>query len=182
MDKGDHEVTFDFVRGYDCASARNNIAQMALDGGYDYVMMVDNDVTVPPDALVNLMEHGVDVVMGYYAHRSKTDGFTGKTNTCKLGEFNYSMQYTGDELAAKRDAGEYLVRIHGGGMGCVLINVRVFMQTKYPWYDWVNYANARHSVLSEDLYFCEKCKHAGIHVYVDTRVACGHMFRTIMNF
>ena len=27
LDKGDHEVLFEFVRGYDCATARNSIAQ-----------------------------------------------------------------------------------------------------------------------------------------------------------
>lgn len=173
------ECDFEYVRGYDCATARNNIVQKALDGCYDYVLMVDNDVTVPEDALVNLMSHNVDVVSGYYAHRNKGNDDTDTTNVCKTGEINYTRQFTGDELRAKRDAGEYLVRIHGGGMGCILINTRVFVMTKYPWYDWVNYDNERHSMLSEDLYFCEKCKFADIKIYVDTRVECGHMFRTL---
>ena len=179
MDKGEHEVIFDFVRGYDCASARNNIVMLARGYGADYVLMVDNDVTVPHDALVNLMEHGVDVCLGYYAHRNRANDETTTTCLCKQGEINYTMQYTGAELRAMRDAGEYLVRIHGGGMGCALIKVSVFDRIPYPWYDWKNYADANHSLLSEDLYFCEGCKFAGIKVHADTRVACGHMFRQI---
>jgi hypothetical protein len=42
------DLTFDFVRGYDCAKARNEIAKKALNGGFDYVLMVDSDIVIPP--------------------------------------------------------------------------------------------------------------------------------------
>lgn len=178
MDKGGHDVGFEFVRGYDCATARNNIVKRALDAGADYLMMVDNDVTVPRDALVNLMGHGVDVVMGYYAHRNGANDATTKTNVCKRGELNYTMQYTGGELAAYRNNGENLVRVHGGGMGCILIRCSALARMQYPYYKWVDYGNGL--MLSEDLYFCEQCRMAGIKIYADTRVSCGHMFRQLL--
>lgn len=177
MEKGGHECSFEFVRGYDCASARNNIAELSK--GYDYVLMVDSDVTPPKDALVNLMSHGVDVVLGYYAHRNRNNDETPKTCLCKRGEISYTMQYTGGELAAYRNNGEYLIRIHGGGMGCALIKTSVFGKISYPWFDWVNYRDDKRSLLSEDLYFCEQCKLAHIKIYADTRVSCGHLFRKI---
>lgn len=173
------ECLFEFVRGYDCATARNKIVAKARELGADYLMMVDNDVTVPKDALVNMMEHGVDVVSGYYAHRNGPNDPTEKTNLCKLGEINYTDQFTSDELKRKREDGEYLFRIHGGGMGCILIKMTVFDRIKYPYYDWVNYDDARHGMLSEDLYFCEKCKVEHIKIHADSRVACGHLFRYI---
>ena len=178
MDKGGHDVGFEFVRGYDCATARNNIVKRALDAGADYLMMVDNDVTVPRDALVNLMEHDVDVVMGYYAHRNGANDATTKPNVCKRGELNYTMQYTGGELAAYRNNGEYLVRVHGGGMGCILIRCSALARMQYPYYKWVDYGNG--GMLSEDLYFCEQCRMVGIKIYADTRVSCGHMFRQLL--
>ena len=177
MDKGDHQVDFEFIRGYDCATARNNCVQRMLDGGYDYLMMVDNDVTVPRDALLNLMEHGKQVVSGYYAHRNKDNPGNSTTNLCKMGEFNYTKQYTGEELRELLAQGKVLIRIHGGGMGCILIRRDVIELLKFPWYDWVNYLNG--TMLSEDLFFCERCKTAKVKLYADTRVACGHMFRYI---
>ena len=33
MDKCGHEVLFEFVRGYDCGTARNHIAQKAIQHG-----------------------------------------------------------------------------------------------------------------------------------------------------
>lgn len=187
MDKGCHRCSFEFVRGYDCATARNRIAKRAMDGGHDYLMMVDNDVTPPKDALLNLIEHEVECVSGYYLHRNSDNMPSDRTCVCKrfaedwMPYFNYPLEseYTKDELSELRENGEYLVEIHGGGMGCVLIKTEVFERLKYPWYKWVNYADANRGSLSEDLYFCEQLKKRGISRHVDTRVACGHLFRRI---
>jgi len=178
MDKGEHECLFEFVRGYDCASARNNIMTLAKELKADYLMMVDSDVTVPKDALLNLMEHDVEVVMGYYAHRDKSI-VTTKTNVCKRGEFNYTNQYYGEELHSLANDGRILERVHGGGMGCILIKSTVYNRIPYPWFDWVNYRDVNHSLLSEDLYFCEVCREWKVKIYCDTRVSCGHLLRHI---
>lgn len=187
LDKGEHEVTFDFVRGYDCATARNRIAQNALDGGFDYVLMVDNDVVLPQDALLNLLDDAKDVCLGYYAHRDTDNRYKGRTCICKLKDgngnayFNYPLEseYTATEMHEMADNEQTKVRIHGGGMGCALIRTEVFRRIRYPWYDWVNYANDHRGMLSEDLFFCEACRKAGIPIYTDVRVGCGHLFRYV---
>lgn len=185
MDKDGHDVEFEFVRGYDCATARNHIAQIALDRGTDYVLMVDNDVVLPKDTLVKLLDDPKEVTLGYYAHRDADNIYRGRTCVCKLydenGEayFNYPLEseYTAEEMKTMRERGEYKVRIHGGGMGCAFIKTDVFRRTKYPWYDWVNYESR--GMLSEDLYFCENCRKNGIKIYTDTRAYGGHLLRHV---
>ena len=108
---------FEFVRGYDVATARNKCVQKMLDGGYTHLMLIDNDVTPPKDALANLLEDGRDVVSGYYAHRNNENDPTIMTNLCKMGEFNYLTQWDGEELRAELTKGNTVIRIHGGGMG-----------------------------------------------------------------
>ncbi|MBR3158445.1 MAG: hypothetical protein IKF14_04995 [Atopobiaceae bacterium] len=187
MDKGGHECLFEFVRGYDCAAARNKIAEKALELGADFLMMVDGDVTVPKDALLNLLSHDADCVSGYYLRRGKDNEPSGRTCAYKLLDdagkphFNYTVEsaYMKDELAEIRCRGEHFVEIHGCGMGCILVRTSVFNRVKYPWFKWVNYENGPRNVLTEDLYFCEELRKAGIPRYVDTRVACGHLFRRI---
>lgn len=186
LDVSGHEVEFDFVRGYDCATARNRIAQMAIDKRKDYVLMVDNDVVIPKDALQNLCEENKEVVLGYYAHRDADNIYRGRTCVCKMYDengnlhFNYPLEseYTAEELAKLREEGKTTVRIHGGGMGCAFIRTDIFRRIKYPWYDWVNYPNGK-GMLSEDLYFCEKLKNKHIPIYTDVRVNCGHLLRHI---
>lgn len=185
LDKGDNEVSFDFIRGYDCATARNRIAQKALDMKVNYVLMVDNDVVLPKDALINLLSHKENVCLGYYAHRGADNIYHGNTCICKLRDvngkayFNYPLEseYMAEELHTLASGGTSLIQIHGGGMGCALIKTDVLRTLKYPWYDWVNYESK--GVLSEDLYFCEACRKAGIKIYADTRVNCGHMLRHV---
>lgn len=181
LDKAGHEVLFEYVRGYDCATARNSIAQMAMNLGTDYVLMVDNDVVLPRDALINLLDDPKDVCLGYYAHRDTDNVYRGRTCVCKLGWYNYPLEseYTAAELDELRDQGYFKQEIHGGGMGCALIRTDVFRRLRYPWYDWVNYADDHRGMLSEDLYFCEQCKNNQIRIYTDTRVGCGHMLRRV---
>ena len=84
LDKCGHEVLFDSVRGYDVATARNRIARKAMDLETDYVLMVDNDVTLPKDALGLLLEDAEAVNLGYYAHRGEDNLYHGRTCLCKL--------------------------------------------------------------------------------------------------
>ena len=187
LDRGGHDVSFAFVRGYDCATARNRIAQEALDRGTDYVLMTDNDVVLPRDALTRLLEDSPAVCLGYYAHRDRDNVYRGRTCVCHLtapdgtAYFNYPLEseYTAQEMHDLQAAGEKKLRIHGGGMGCALIRTDVFRALRYPWYDWVNYGDENRGMLSEDLYFCEKCRERGIPILTDVRVGCGHILRRI---
>ena len=181
LDPGDHDLVFEFVRGYDVATARNRIAQLALDIKADYVLMVDNDVVLPEDVLLNMLEYDVDVCLGYYAHRDVDNIYRGRVSICKLGPFHYPLEseYTAKELADLRKEGTHLIQIHGGGMGCALIKTDVFNRTPYPWFDWINYDNDNRGMLSEDLFFCERCHAANIPIYSDTRAGCGHLLRRI---
>lgn len=187
LDKCGHDVLFEFVRGYDVATARNRIAQKAIDLEADYVLMVDNDVVLPKNALKLLLEDAVDVCLGYYAHRGPDNLYHGRTCICKLKDddgnayYHYPLEseYTAEELQTMKTAGVSKIEIHGGGSGCALIKTDVFRTLSYPWYDWVNYGDANKGMLSEDLYFCSLCHISHIPVYTDVRVGCGHMLRHV---
>ena len=187
LDTDGHECKFEFIRGYDCATARNKIVQRSLDLGVDYVLMVDNDVVLPKNVLKILLEDPVDVCLGYYAHRGADNLYSGRTSVCKLKDrdgktyFNYPLEseYTAKEMNVMRVRGEHKIRIHGGGMGCAFIKVDVFRRLKYPWYDWVNYNDKHRGMLSEDLYFCEQCRSIGLPIYTDSRAECGHLLRHV---
>ena len=178
VDKCGHEILFEYVRGYDCAQARNRIADKALAAGADYVLMVDSDTI--------MLEDPVDVCLGVYANRNGTNTYTGATCVCRRYDvsgaeyYNYptESEYSADEINAMVKAGKTKVRIHGGGFGCAMVNTEVFHKIKWPWFRWIDYTDG-HGTLSEDLYFCEQCKAADIPVYTDLRVKCGHVFRHV---
>lgn len=173
---GDYELDFDFVRGYSVDRARNMGVQRAMKLGGTHILFVDNDMTFDPDFLDKLAEHDQPVVMGYYDHRSwdpKDD--RQRTNLCKLGQFNYLEQVTPEEVSEANKEGYDLIQVKGGGLGFALIDLQIFSEFKYPWFDFIEYVDG--NVLSEDLYFSEQCKWLGIPIYADTRCYCGHIFR-----
>lgn len=180
-----NEYIFEYIRGYDCATARNNIIITAQQKQADYILMVDNDVIVPKKTIKWLLECNEEVVLGYYAHRDTDNIYRGNTCICKRYDnhgqlyFNYPLdsEYSALEMKAMRDEGNYKIQIHGGGMGCAFIHMPVIDKLDYPWYDWVNYSDNHRGMLSEDLYFCENLKRHGIPIYTDTRVECGHIMR-----
>ena len=186
LDKGEHEVDFNFFRGYDVANARNQIGQATLDGGYDYCLMLDNDEVLPKDALANLIETeqeyplGRNMVVGYCLTRpTNVPNTDGRTSVFKWGGKDYlrSDAYTAEELKKFREDGVNKIQIRGSGLGSALIHRDVFERISYPWFKWVQYESG--TQLSEDLYFCERFAGVSIPIFVDTRVACGHMMRHI---
>lgn len=180
LDKCGNDCIFDFIRGYACDAARNHIAERALELETDYVLMIDNDVILPQDALNNLLEGDNDVCLGYCARR--LDELVSNPQTCIYkndGEFSYTHNFLAKELITIKNACIKRIQIHGGGMACALIKTEVFRKLKFPWYKFVTYDDR--GVLSEDLYFCEQCNQNNIPIYVDTRVNCKHLFRTFVS-
>lgn len=188
LDLCGHEVDYMPRAGYGCDMARNRIAADALNGGYDAVLMVDNDIALPTDALRNLLEHDVDFVMGYYLNRYARG--ENRHTTLYRPAWNWVM-YEDDELRGMRERGEHLIRVKGGGLGCALIRTSVFERVEFPWFEWVDQAREKLQAGSvyecrdaftsggEDITFCIQCEHAGIPIHADTRVACGHEFREV---
>lgn len=160
-----HRLLFDYVKGYDCARARNMIAKECIKDGFDAVLMIDSDTVIPSDALQYLTEGGCPIVLGTYPRRGETSGSEvflpgcrdfGEQNRVKFADMPYGR------FPAK-----------GGGLGCALIRREAFEKLPYPWFRYVEYDNG--AILSEDNYFCDKAASAGIAIEADGRVRCGHV-------
>ena len=189
LDRCGHEVDYRARQGYGCAMARNRIAADALNAHYDYVLMVDNDIELPTDALVHLLEHEQPIVLGWYLNRYAR-GENRYTTLYKDGSPAWDM-YEAKELLTLRDMGVDLITVKGGGMGCALINADVFKLLDFPWFEWTDLGrtpldepdvySCRDAFNSggEDINFCNRARTHGLRVYADTRVACGHEFREV---
>lgn len=164
-----NDLTFDFVRGYDCAKARNEIAKKALQG-FDYVLMVDSDIIIPESSILNMLESSTAVCFGVYPRKNKA----GETELFKDDTFDFKNRYTFEELDGM-DVDRITVK--GSGFGCALINTGVFKTLEYPWFEFHSYNDG--SFLSEDLSFCMKAS-ALYPLYADLRVRCGHIAKTVL--
>lgn len=168
------KTCFEFVRGYDCARARNKIINIALDNEYDYILMVDSDIVLPKKTLVYAIEGNPDFILGVYPRKSeptKTEIF----NDTKY-DFAPSSRWSISEL---KNFPSTRIEIKGGGFGCAFIKTSMLEKMKYPYFNYVNYEDG--DFLSEDLYFCVNAKNNGFKIYVDTRILCSHINKTILS-
>jgi hypothetical protein len=150
-------------------------------GKYKFVMTVEDDNTLPPDAHIKLLESidtgPFDAVSGLY--------FT-------KGDINLPMAYgdpkefarTGRMDFRPRDVRKALetgnvMEVNGIGMGCALWRMELFRQMTAPWFVTVADVVPDKGPISitQDLYFCERMRRAHKRIAVDLRVRVGHVDR-----
>ena len=72
-----------------------------------------------------------------------------------------------------------LIEVGYVGAGCLLIHKSVFTMLQFPWFRWeldVSNPNGK----SEDFYFCEKVRKAGMKIWADTSLRCGHVVTSVL--
>ena len=156
---------FDFVRGYDCARARNEICREAIRENFDWVLMVDSDITLPDTTLELMLADPAPVLLGC----SPPKRGSGVAELFKLGTRDFVDRWAYGEIPDGR------FEVKGGGFGCALVSVPLLREMGGPWFRYVEYDDG--NVLSEDLYFCDRCAKIGVPVMADGRVRCGHSWR-----
>lgn len=161
---------FNFVKGYDVAKARNEIAKEALEDNYDYVLMVDSDIVVPQDTLIDLLGCNSDVAMAWYYR--KNTGIEQTEIFKEDGKPNFTDR---NNMSADDIKKEYIpFEIKGGGLGLTLIKTEMFKKLRYPFFKYVQYDNGE--VLSEDNYFCLKVKENKGKIVCNPQLKANHLW------
>ena len=163
-----------------------------LDSEHDFLLMLDSDMAIPPDALERLRSHGLPFVSGYYARRRADT-----VNHIWYEDdpaFRWPMAwFRGDPQPG------HLYRLGATGFGCLLIHRSVFEAVRkliksepfclqhdmavWP-YDLEEVQAGRESLrtlrgqghgdVGADIRFCFYARQAGFTLWGDPAVACGH--------
>jgi len=136
---------------------RNNLVEEALKEGCTYVFFLDSDIILEPDSVLKLLSYRFPITSGVYPDRG------GRGNAWKDGK-NYWIE-------------KGAMVVDECGMGCCLVDSRVFEKVPYPWftydYDRLRAPNAP----SEDIAFCRKAASAhGFKPLVVGEVRARHSF------
>ena len=169
------KTEFCFIKGYDCARARNAIVNTAFVGQFDYVLMVDSDIILPTKTLIWGLEEPTDILLGVYPRKNEP-------NKTELFDFRYedfkpSSRWSMQEI---KTSPYTRFKVKGGGFGCALVKTDVFRSLEYPYFNYISYPD--HTFLSEDLYFCSKAADSNYEIYVDNRILCKHIGKKIVDF
>jgi hypothetical protein len=146
--------------------ARNSGCQKLLEVGWDYIMMLDDDMILPNDAILRLMAHRQPIVSGLYYRRNQPICPVMLRNSPDGGSRQWITEFKVPDL----------MEVDYVGSGCMLIHRSVLLTVPQPWFEWkVDRMDLPEKErMSEDFSFCQNARNKGIKVLVDTSVQCIH--------
>lgn len=155
--------------GYTIAENRNYLTVQALNNKSEYLLMIDDDMTFPPDTLDTLLSNKKDICGVAYHSR------------CDMGQIIKYLDETHFIKLEETDDPKYkkTFECHATGTGIILIKCDIFQKIKRPWFMF-EYHNTGQTKLGEDWYFCEKAKKNNIKTYADPTIKVGHIGERIV--
>lgn len=163
-------VTGNFVPGQ-----RELIMRRAVTENADFVLMLDDDMIVPADAIERLFQtiqsNPLNAIAGalYYSRDGKrpmvvSNWSAGDTTDATVPAFT--------DMTA--------VQVDGIGFGCVLVRMAALQRLEQPYFSAQIVVETEHShvrICNEDYLLCERLRHAGYNIMLDARVRSGHFDR-----
>lgn len=146
--------------------ARERIAELAVEDGFDYLFFIDDDMIATPDLFEQLYKHQKDIVAALAFTR-----FAPHKPVIYLLEEGYDPLEKKDYYTSKAYLNypkDTLVECDAVGFGAVLIKCDVFRGMSRPWF---TPATGK----GEDIQFCFDARKAGFKVYMDTATKLGHL-------
>ena len=152
--------------------ARNKMCRSAIDlwkaGEITHLLMVDDDVLIPPGGIAKLCSRDFPVVSGVYYDKS-----------LRPVAYNFPFEYV------KTVPSSGITLADGTGGGCLLIDCTVLNRISEEFGDEWWFQNTiilsddgsknLESYLGEDVFFFRRLNRLGIRVALDCDVQCGHI-------
>lgn len=151
------------AHGQSPARNRNISIDLAKIHNCTHILFIDDDVLVPPDTLIRLLSHDVDMVTGLYVMRSFPH------QPIIFDKVNDKKQVLWLQL---KPGLQGLIKIVSGGLGCCLIKMSVFEKLKEP---YIRLGEVELDHWCDDIGFFHRTAEQGIEFYCDLDVQCGHI-------
>lgn len=155
--------------GQSPARNRNLIVEQALANNCTHILFVDDDMILPPDALLKMLAHNVDCVTGLYVMRNYPHKPVAFTEMFMNGLHSW---VTLDEAIHP----DKLVEIKNAGMGCALIKTDVFKGWNKPF----TLGEIHQDEWDDDIVFWIKVRERGHKLYLDPSIQCGHIASVVL--
>ena len=179
--------------------ARNELARLFLEKGFDYLMFIDADISFDGQAVATLMAADKDIICGIYP--KKEVDWKKVAEAAKLGKENladyggaFVFNMVGDRAETNEDG---CIEVRHGGTGFMLIKRKVFedLMPHVPVYRTSSYKDPATNeyvkpltyeffatsidntgaLLSEDYHFCELWKKHGGKIWANPFIKLEHV-------
>lgn len=158
--------------------SRNQLANQAIDGGFDRTLWFDSDMTFDADTMERLsarMDEGRDMVSGIYFTRKKP------IVPVIYSECGFAQGEDGKMIPAAKSYRDYpkneIFQVEGIGFGCCMVTVELLKKVK----DTYGLPFSPAMGFGEDLSFCGRAIELGAKIWVDSSIKCGHIAQSLVD-
>lgn len=166
----------DVCTAVECGSliydSRNLLLGAAVKEGFDRILWFDSDMEFHPDTMVKLcadIDAGCEIVSGLYVKRKPPFDPVIFSECClrqegewKIPSHKYYLDYPKDSL----------FECEAFGFGCVMMTMDAVKKVTGT---FGNSPFMPVAGFGEDLSFCIRARQAGIKLWCDSRIVCGHI-------
>ena len=147
--------------------SRNDLADMAMKAGADYILWLDSDVVFPSTLMLDLMDdmEGRDIVTGVY-HMRRPPFRPVLWKKLKMGIVPQDNEDENFDDYPK----DGIFEVDGCGFGCVMMRASILQ----PIVDRFHDLFAPLPGYGEDLSFCIRAKACGYKIHCDPKLQIGH--------
>ena len=139
--------------------------QQAIQTDCDYLWLMDNDMSIPIDALPRLLESQKDIICADYSYRRLPLMSTVKVLD-ENGQIAIWDRTTPDSSRP--------FPCHATGFGCMLIKVSALQRIPQPWFA-LSWGPDGGLDKTDDVWFCEQAKKVGIETWCDPTLDVYHI-------
>ncbi len=140
--------------------SRNLLREKALEGNYDYLLSLEQDIIPPKDIIENLLKHKHDIVSALYFMPSDSS-LTPMLAIKEKDQYGYiPFNYA--------DKNNSTINVNYAGLGCILISKKVLQKIKF---------RADKKPGFDDWWFCKDAEKEGFKIYADLSVKCKHLIK-----
>ena len=141
--------------------ARNRLAEIACNRGFDKVLWVDSDMVLEPDTIERMLDAGdYDYLTAVYPTRIEP-----------IKPVVYEEVEIGKDPVSFELIPNEIFEIAGSGMGCVLMNTKIIYEVAKAF----DRPFSPILGLGEDLSFCYRLTALGKKMHCDGRIRVGHV-------
>lgn len=156
--------------------AREKLAENALKQGYDYILMMDNDMLYPIDfiecMLLDFETNPKIDILAPLAFMRNPPHFAVMYKTTEGYDKELHRNYYINDFV-KNYPKDKLVECDAVGFGAVIIKTSLLKKMEPPFFMSTTGAG-------EDIWFCNKAKKVGAHIFMDTRIKLAHLSSPII--
>ena len=166
------DVMYGIHKGSLIYDSRNQLLEAAKENKADRLLWLDSDMEIPMDAMRKLSEDldaGYEIVSGLY-HKRKSPYSPVIYKECRLDKIGESLipvanaylDYPKDEI----------FEVDAFGFGCVMMSMEAVRKVlgRFGMMPFMPVGG-----FGEDLSFCLRAREAGVKLWCDSRVKCGHI-------